>query len=160
MATSSVSALDQDTYQLIQTNTTTSGTTSTFSGLSGYKKYMVAWEGVNRASGGVTLTFNGSTSNYFGGGYLLTSSQGHYNISSGIKCSYNFISGATNGLFIIDNVNNGAPKIVKGELTAATDDWNQTTSGGWLTTDSITSITFTSGGAFSAGSMKLYGIAG
>ena len=159
MATGSVSALDQDTWQLIATNTTTSGTTSTFSSLSGYKKYMVTWEGVARASGGVTLTFNGSTSGYSGGDILAYSSS-QQTSHSGIRCAWNGIAGASSGFYLIDNVNNGAPKIVKGEITDGNDNWIQHISGAWLNTDAITSITFTSGGAFSAGSMKLYGIAG
>ena len=149
-----------DTWTLIATNTTTSGTTSTFSSLSGYKKYMVAWEGVTRASGRVTLTFNGITTNtYFGGVFLETGSTANQNTLDGIQCSWGGISGATNGFYLIDNVNNGAPKIVEGKATVGSDDWTQVTTGGWLSTNSITSITFTSGGAFSAGSMKLYGVA-
>jgi len=161
MATSNVSALDQDTWTLIATNTTTSGSTSTFSGLSGYKKYMVAWEGVSRTtSGAPVLTFNGSTSNYWGGVILLYS--GNYQTGkAGIRCSWSTFIAENNGSFIIENANNNGPKIVTGGLVHLADEWQQDVKGGWNTIDPITSITFTTAsGTWSAGSMKLYGIAG
>ena len=160
MDTSNVSALDQDTYQLIATNTTTSGATSTFSGLSGYKKYIVAFEGVSiSASANIVLTFNGSTSNYWGG-VTLAYSTNFQNGTSGIKLNWTTFTTGNNGIISIDNINNGAPKIVKGELVYG-NDYICDIRGGWTQADSITSITFTlASGAFSAGSMKLYGIAG
>ena len=160
MATGSVSALDQDTWQLIQTNTTTSGSTSTFSGLSGYKKYMVAFENISKPAVNIVLTFNGNTSNYFGGTSLKFAAEYQTTIS-GIKVAWSGINSTLHGLYLIENVNNGAPKTVKGELTDGGDNWIQEIRGGWLTTDPITSMTFTlPSGSFSAGAMKLYGIAG
>lgn len=163
MATGSVSALDQDTWQLIQTNTTTSGTTSTFSGLSGYKEYLVAFEGVSTSSSAnIKLTFNSSSSNYYGGSHLQYSNGNVENATSSIYCNNAGYNNALNGIISIKNVKNGAPKIVKGEnLLSGGGNYPSEVSGGWTDISEITSITFTtSAGSFSAGSMKLYGIAG
>lgn len=163
MATGSVSALDQDTWQLIATNTTTSGSTSTFSSLSGYKEYIIAYEGVSiSADGSAKLTFNSNTSNYYGGVHLQNTSGYVENASNGLKLNYSAKRTLLNGLISIKNVNNGAPKIVEGYLILqAGDDYPTNIKGGWTNTDAITSITITTAsGTFSAGSMKLYGIAG
>jgi hypothetical protein len=149
-----------DTWTLIQTNTTTSGATSTFSSLSGYKKYMVAWEGITvTGNGNLILTFNGSTSNYFGGVVLPYS--GNYQTSkSGIKLNWTtFLDNS--GFISIDNANNGIPKIVRGELLATPADWIEEIRGGWTDTSTITSIVFTTPSTyvFSAGTMRLYGVA-
>ena len=164
MATGSVSALDQDTWQLIATNTTTSGSTSTFSSLSGYKEYLITWNGVSQSSdGSAYLQFNSDTgTNYFGGMNLGEIDTLFYNKSDRIKLIYPTLRTTLSGYISIKNVNNGAPKIVKGTLSGSGENsWQQTIDGGWLTADAITSMVFTTGaGSFSAGSIKLYGIAG
>ena len=162
MATSSVSALDQDTYQLIATNTTTSGSTSSFSSLGSYKKLMLTWEGVTRAADGVPLlTFNGSSSNYIGSTHLSLAGDNYQTSIAGINLSWSGVRTLVNGCYVIENTNNGAPKLIKGEATTGSNDWPMIISGSWLTADSITSMSISAGGStFSAGSMKLYGIAG
>lgn len=164
MATGSVSALDQDTWQLIATNTTTSGTTSTFSSLSGYKEYLLAWSGVSTTSDGSSyLQFNSDTgTNYFGGVNLGETDGTFQNKSDRIRLNYSSLRTTQSGYMSIKNVNNGAPKIVIGTLSGHSENnWQANINGGWLTTDAITSIVITAGaGTFSAGSMKLYGIAG
>ena len=164
MATGSVSALDQDTYQLIATNTTTSGSTSTFSSLSGYKEYLITWNGVSTSSNGASyLQFNSDTgTNYFGGISLGEADGTFENKSDRIRLHYSSLRTTLSGYISIKNVNNGAPKIVVGTTSGnAENNWQVDISGGWLTTDAITSMVITTGGGtFSAGSMKLYGIAG
>ena len=65
MATSNVSAIDNDVWQLVATNSPTSGTTITFSGLTGYKKYMlIANNLTGNATTTINITFNGSSTNY------------------------------------------------------------------------------------------------
>jgi len=164
MATSNVSALDQDTYQLIATNTTTSGTTSTFSSLSGYKEYLITWNGVSQSSdGSAYLQFNSDTgTNYFGGVNLGEYDGTFQNKSDRIRLNYSSLRTTQSGYISIKNVNNGAPKIVVGTLSGHSENnWQANINGGWLTTDAITSMVFTTGGGtFSAGSIKLYGIAG
>ena len=158
MATSSVSAIDQDAWQLIATNTPTTGSETTFSGLSGYKKYMLAFDSLtNSSGGGMGLRFNGSSSKYYGGtiiGYTSTYSS----TFSYIHLYYN-ASGLT-GTVEINNANNGAPKTVDGVLNAQTAGEICFAKGGWLTTDAITSITIVANGTYSSGTVKLYGIAG
>lgn len=158
MATSTVSALDQDTYQLIATNSPRSGSETTFSGLSGYKKYMLAFDSLaNTSGGGMGLRFNGSSSKYYGGtiiGYTSTYSS----TFSYIHLYYN-ASGLT-GTVEINNVNNGAPKTIYGVLNAQSAGEICFTQGGWLTTDPVTSITIVANGTYNAGSVSLYGIAG
>ena len=164
MATGSVSALDQDTYQLIATNSTTSGSTSTFSGLSGYKQYMIAWENVSQGTNGnAFLRFNSDTAdNYFGGmnlGYTTSTR----NKRDRIKLTWDDYNQTINGYLLITNVNNGAPRLVEGLFIDSQENINyQFIKGGYTPTTAITSIVITAGGAgsFTAGSMKLYGIAG
>jgi hypothetical protein len=164
MATSSVSALDQDTWQLVATNTTTSGTTSSFTGLTGYKKYMITYNNVSlTGSGSSYIQFNSDTGNNYFGGISLGNTDGTFqNQRDRIKLNYYAIVTIMNGYFIIENVNNGAPKLVTGQLNGRqNDDWHMLINGGWLTADTITSIVITAGGNdFSAGTIKLYGIAG
>ena len=164
MATGSVSALDQDTWQLIATNTTTSGSTSTFSSLSGYKEYLITWNGVSTSSNGSSyLQFNSDTgTNYFGGISLGEYDGTFQNKSDRIILNYSTIRTTLSGYISIKNVNNGAPKIVAGTTSGQSENqWQVDIDGGWLTTDTITSIVITAGaGTFSAGTMKLYGIAG
>ena len=158
MATGSVSALDQDTWQLIATNSPRTGSETTFSGLSGYKKYMLSFDGLaNTSGGGMGLRFNGSSSKYYGGTVIAFTAT-YASTFSYIHLYYN-ASGLT-GNVIVDNVNNGAPKIVDGILNAQSAGEICYTKGGWLITDPITSITVVANGTYNAGSVSLYGIAG
>ena len=164
MATGSVSALDQDTYQLVATNTTTSGSTSTFSSLSGYKKYILTFEGVTLSTNAnAVLTFNSSTSNYYGRAALWGENTYSGPAGTGIPLNYTTYINSMNGLYVIDNITNGAPRTVKGIYNTGNSAGTTpiTIDGGWLDTSAITSMVVTlSTGTFSAGSMKLYGIAG
>ena len=62
MAVGTVSGINEDSYQLIATNTTTSGSTTTFSSLDSYKKLILSWQGVTQSAGPMLMTFNSSTS--------------------------------------------------------------------------------------------------
>jgi hypothetical protein len=159
MAVGTVSGISDDTYQLIQTIASTSGSTVTFSGISGYKKLIVAWENVGR-SDSVTpyMTFNGSTSNY-ASQVTLVNTTNYQSAIAGIRCCWSTHSSGNTGYYVIENVNNGAPKIVYGELLGAFDQYLNEIRGSWTVADAITSITFTANGTWNAGSMKLYGVA-
>ena len=147
MATSNVSALDQDTWQLVATNSPTSGTTSTFSSLSGYKKYMLVAENVTGSNAELRVTFNGSTTGYIG------TVLGYANSTTYLFLT---LSNTTNhGYLIIENVNNGGPKLTTGL------DYNAyVPTGMWTNTADITSITVTRSSAYTGGTIKLFGIAG
>jgi hypothetical protein len=159
MATSSVSALDQDTWQLVATNTPTTGSSTTFSSLSGYKRYMLAFDNLaNSSGGGMNMTFNSASTKYYGG--TAIHGQATYQTDfSYIHLYYN--ASGLRGTLTIDNVNNGGPKIVDGVLMSQANNSEICfVRGGWLTTDTITSISINCGGTYSSGTVKLYGIAG
>jgi hypothetical protein len=147
MATGSVSALDQDTWQVVATNTPTSGTTSTFSGLSGYKKYMLVAENITGTSGELRVTFNGSSSNYINEIYVTANSKTYIILALGSTSASAYMS--------IDNVNNGGPKVTFGIDYNAYEVY-----GMWNNPDPITSITVTRTQAYTGGTLTLYGIAG
>lgn len=147
MAVDSVSAIDKDTWQLVATNTPTSGTTSTFSGLSGYKKYLLVAEDVTGTSGELRVTFNGSSTNY------ICIIEGAANSKTYIILSLN--STSASGYLTIDNVNNGGPKVCFGVDYVAYPVYSM-----WHNTADITSITVTRTTAYTGGTLKLYGIAG
>ena len=151
MAVGQVSSISEDNWQLIQTNTTTSGTSSTFSGLSGYKAFMLACE-FTSSSGYSSLKFNGSTT-YYGG--VLTYGTGGMSERNAIYLT----SGSGTGVFgtlLITNVLSVAPKPVTGSNGANTAGGNINAS--WTGTDPITSIVIASPG-FTSGEIRLYGIA-
>jgi len=160
MATGSVSALDQDTWQLVGTNTVSAGSsTSSFTSLSGYKKYLVVVQNYVPSTGNnLLLRFNGdSTTGNYGGASVYIDTLGASSKTGIPLRGYADDNTSANMTYyaIIENVNNGGPKIVQiGGV--------QTTAGGgvWVTTDAVTSISFTTTtGTFEA-TIKLYGIAG
>jgi len=160
MATGSVSALDQDTWQLVGTNTVTAGSsTSSFSTLSGYKEYMVIVQNyAPSAANNLLLRFNGdSTTGNYGSNALLGGSLYASNKTGIILRGYPDDASSTNMTYyaIIKNVNNNGPKIVQtGGIQTSVGN------GVWVTTDAITSMSFTTtSGTFEA-TIKLYGIAG
>jgi hypothetical protein len=166
MAVGQVSSTNYDNWQLIATNTTTSGTTSSFTGLTGYKKYLVTIEGVVFASNThLTMTFNSSTANYVSSFAAENqSSTARYTTSGTTNLRFTSTSTTTfKGSVQIDNILAG-PKLVTLNLLAhgaGGDDIVQGT-GFWNDTAAITQINFTSSGgstAFTAGTISLYGIA-
>jgi hypothetical protein len=165
MAVGQVSSTNYDNWQLIATNTTTSGTTSSFTGLSGYKKYLVTIEGVVFASSTqLTMTFNSSTANYvssFAAENQSTTARYPTSASTNLRLAATSTN-SFKGLVQIDNILAG-PKLVTLNLIAhgTGDDIVQGT-GFWNDTAAITQINFTSSGgstAFTAGTISLYGIA-
>lgn len=156
MATGQVSSISDDNWQLVATNTTTSGTTFTFSSLSGYKKYMLVWDTiVTTANSQIYLTFNSSSTNYSGVSSGDGLNSGLYYTSRINLSAYNNTLHA--GHIYIDYVNQTAPKIVDGHF-------NDNSVGGfvkgmWNGGSAVTSIVITSSSAFTSGSVSLYGIA-
>jgi len=153
MATGSVSAIDREEYILIATNSPTSGSTSTFSGLSGYKKYLIIANAITgTANCQIKATFNNNTSNYFG---MLQATTAIYD---GILCIHD--SGASTGYFQLEvNYANSttSPKICTGFDRPSC----QVTYGYWNNTSAITSIELVrSTGTYTGGTFSLYGIAG
>ena len=155
MATGTVSSISQDNYQLIATNTTTSGTTSTFT-FSGYKKLMLAWNGVSSSGGILYMTFNSSSSGYSGGAWG-NEQNGIFSVVTG-QISLSARSGDTqSGCVVIENTSATAPKTVNG--TSDGNGYIYTVGGTWNNTEAVTSLIVNGGGTFTAGSISLYGIA-
>lgn len=158
MAVGTVSGINEDSYQLIATNTTTSGSSTTFSSLGSYKKLILAWEGVTQSSGPMLVRFNSSTSSYYGRWYSIVA--GVLQIAAdGVPLNYNSVNTSIAGYIVIENTNNNAPKVIRGNSTD-TNPRDAEIQGSWFTADTVTSLAIVSTGTFSAGTFSLYGIAG
>jgi hypothetical protein len=155
MATGQVSSITSDNWQLIATNTTTSGTTSSFS-FSGYKRLLLTFNHTTAASAKAYMRFNGASTNY-GGGTWVNEYNGQFYVSNTYIGLDGISSTAHDGYAIIENATEGAPKIIKG---ASNDDgYVCSIDSCWNNTAALTSILITTASTFSAGSISLYGIA-
>lgn len=155
MATGTVSSVNQEIWQLIATNSPTTGTTTTFSGLSGYKKYILAFSALNSTNNpsDYQVTFNGSSSGYTSRSESPTSA---VSSNSDIRIGRGT---ALDAYLTIDNANLEVPKIVQGVGTPSGSD-GYLVYGAWVTASAITSITITiSAGTYNSGSVRLYGVA-
>ena len=160
MAVGTVSGIEpDDNWQLIATNTTTSGTSTTFNSFSGYKTLMITFKGVyTSAETRHIMRFNGdSGSNYQSlmSGYSATPA-GY--ATDKLHITGWSTAGPENGYVIIKNVNSTTlPKIITEGLS-----YVMNKNGGiWLNESSaITSIVITNNDstAYTAGTFKLYGI--
>jgi hypothetical protein len=151
MATSTVSSTTGQGWVTIGTTTTTSGTSATlFSGIAGYKKLMLTWVGYNSSTSTSNeyLRFNGDTGANYAARLGAAANTGNTTIPLNASNS-----GARSGYLIIDNVIEAAPKIAIGNTP------NYDINAAWFDTSALTSISLTSGTAFTAGTWTLYGIA-
>jgi hypothetical protein len=156
MATGQVSSITSDNWQLIATNTTTSGTTSSFS-FSGYKRLLLTWNVNTAASSNIYFLLNGATTNY-GGGTWVNEYNGQFNVSNtAIYINGIVQSGNKDGYCIIENAAAGAPKLVNGFDNE--NGYVSTIASSWNNTAALTSLAITTSSAFNAGSISLYGIA-
>jgi hypothetical protein len=164
MAVGTVSAIEQDNWQLITTNTPSAASSSTFSGISGYQKLMVVFSGTFTASGAGTntefrLTFNSdTTAGNYGGASVLWSGLGSYSAGSAYIpfTGYTENLGASSPILqygIINNANSNIPKKI--ELGGS----RTTTGTGMYIGNAITSISLAPGTGTITGSFYLYGIA-
>jgi hypothetical protein len=167
MAVGQVSSISTDNWQLIATNSPTSGTSSSFTGLSGYKKYKLVWDGVVVSASGyysLVLNFNGSTTKYAAGTSLFNSAVTNNSVSD-TKIPlfpYSFNDTTTSGWIEINDVTQAVPKTTNGYSWGTNTGYFQRLEGGWYDTAAVTSIaisTWNGTATFSAGSIKLYGLA-
>ena len=156
MATGTVSSVNYDNWQLIQTNTPTSGTTSSFTSLSGYKKFMLTFNQINTASSATyRIRFNSDSGNNYG--HTATAAGSYASENSSILLLGYVTGGPHSGYVLIDDVLTSSPKRVEvgGSYYVGSG-----SKGIWLGTSAITSIEFSiSTSSFSSGSISLYGIA-
>jgi len=152
MAIGTVSSVNTTPWQLVSTVTTASGTTATFSSLAGYSKYMLCWNGVTMTSGSLLLQFNGTSTNYAS---LEANSTGYDGSATGITLTGQ--GTVSNGFVEIFDALSAGPKRTEG-VNAKTS-YNGLLRGVWNNTAAITSMVITAGGAYTAGTWTLYGIA-
>lgn len=168
MAVGQVSSITGDKWQLIATNTPTSGTSSSFTSLSGYKKYKLVWDSVIVSASSfysLVVTFNGSTTKYAAGTSVFNDNSESNNSVSDVKIPlypYTYNDTRTNGWLDIDNALEAIPKTVNGYGYGTNTGYLVRLEGGWYDTAAITSIavsTWSGSATFTSGNIKLYGIA-
>jgi len=157
MATGTVSSITSDNWQLIQTNTTSSGTSSTIS-FSGYKRLLLVWDGISTGTAGyLYLQFNSSSAGYVGGAWL-PGNNGYQSDSTVAYIDPYSTTGDRSGYLYVENTATSAPKTYQG--WGNDDSFPFMFNGAWINSSAVTSITITPGGrTFNGGSISLYGIA-
>lgn len=160
MATSSVSAIDSEVWQLIETKTISGTNTQTFSGLGGaYKKLMLACDMTSGYSSYPCMRFNGDSGDKYAGGPTNSDGSGSSNrardkiylVASPIYDSQ------FNCVMVFNNTHGIGPKYAEAGVSNYAADISNAL---YLGTDPISSVTvFCSGGDnFGSGTMKLYGL--
>jgi hypothetical protein len=155
MAVGQVSSITSDNWQLIATNTTTSGTTSSFS-FSGYKRLLLTFNHTTAAGARAYMQFNGASTNY-GGGTWVNEYNGQFFVTNTAIGLDGITSTGHDGYAIIENAAAGAPKIIKG--ASNNDGYACSIDSCWTSTAALTSLVVTTGSTFNGGSISLYGIA-
>jgi hypothetical protein len=169
------SASAPQSYSLLGTGTTTSGTTVTVSGISGINSIRILFEGISSTFNNTMfrLNINGdNTGNYRQTFFYYL---GNASYSSGLFNSVNQIAGnipiammanagyqQINGFAQIDGCNSTGVKSyqVSGSSDTGVDGRAYWTGGVWTNTATVTSISVTANsGDFDAGSFRVYGSA-
>lgn len=157
MAVGTVTGLEPaDNWQLIATNTVTSGSTTSFTGLSGYRKLMVTFKGVTlNASNWLYLRFNSdSTGGNYGSTVGLYTSAGGSRTDNSILLNGYADTGMT-GYAVFNSTDKTTPKFLEDAGGSALGYSN----GIYLGTSAITAVEVFSGAQYTAGSIAIYGIA-
>lgn len=160
MATGSVSAIDSDVWQLIETKTISGGNTYTFSGLGGaYRKLMIAFDMTSGYSSYPCLRFNGDSGEKYAGGPF----SGDFAGSSNRERTKIFLVSSPvydsqfNCVMVWNNTDQIAPKCAEfGVSNYAADITNAV----YLGTSPVSSVTALCHGGdnFGSGTIKLYGL--
>jgi hypothetical protein len=156
MATGSVSAIDTDNWQLIETKTISSSTSSiNFTGLAGaYKNLMMAWN-VSGDNYYLTMRINGDTDNNYSGAAPTTDGLGASNQTKTLIWLANSTGSTNVGYVVWTNCNStDMPKII-------TKGWNTLApigGGIYWSFSVVDSIQLqNAGNNISSGTVKLYG---
>lgn len=161
MATGTVSSLSGDNWQLVATNTPTSGTSTSFTSLTGYRKYRVIWSNLSfSGSASLMLRFNSDSNNYYIGaasGFTAATSEGWS--TAAILSGY-----ATNshyGFIDVEDADKTFPKKMQGVWGDQGYGYGDVLNGIYIGSNAITSITLldSSGNTISSGTVYLYGLA-
>jgi hypothetical protein len=150
MAVNTVSSISADTWQLISSSSPTSGTSVSFTSISGYKTLMLAFKGVTTAASSYMIVRlnNDSTA-------------GDYNDGVGTDTSFNISTNTSTsraGAIIIYDVDQAVPHKVEKSSYIASD---YPTPVFYTDPVAITRVDLISreASAFTAGTVYLYGIA-
>lgn len=157
MAVGTVTGLEpSDNWQIISTNTVTTGSTTSFTGLSGYKKLMVTFKGITlNTSGWLYLRFNSdSTANNYG------STTGLYTTAGGNRSADSILLNgladtSMTGYAVFNSTDKTTPKFLESIGGTAVGYGN----GIYLGTSAINAVEVFTGAQYTAGSISLYGIA-
>jgi hypothetical protein len=156
MATGNVSALDRDTWQLIETKTSLGGSSINFTGLAGaYKNLMMTWN-ILTGNSYLTLRINEETGDFYSGCCFTTDGLGATNQTKTQFWLANSTGTQNIGYVVLTNCDlDTMPKIV-------TNGWN-TTGGGpfggtYYGSGTVTSLQLqNSGGSINSGTISLFG---
>lgn len=163
MATGSVSAIDQDNWQLISTTSFNGSSQYTLAtGLAGYKSLMVVWKAVSKSNNSKAMVqFNADTTS---GNYSSTSWWTETTNISWVRNGMAISSSADfstdeGGYAIFDNCNTSTLPVI------TRDAGGQGVSGAkglWFGYTPVTSVNFRSqsGQEWNEGTVKLFGLAG
>lgn len=156
MAVSNVSTIDSEVWQLITTNSPSSVTTSSFTGISGYKKLMLTYQVQQAGNDRLYIQFNGDTTarNYGQTGGLYGTQN---NMRSDIKWYIAMQNDTdTAGYIVIADADKTTPKWIERAGGYGTGYNN----GVYLGTSAISSILVSNDTPYAfTGTIKLYGIA-
>ena len=156
MAVSNVSTVDSEVWQLITTNTPSAVTTSSFTGISGYKKLMLTYQIAQAAGDRLYIQFNSdSTLRNYGMTVGLYGSQNmQRSDSKWYLTSYN--DADTAGYIVIADADKTTPKWIERIGGFGSGYGN----GVYLGTSAVSTILVTNDGPNNmTGTIKLYGIA-
>lgn len=165
MATGLVSSINYDNWQLIATNTPTSGTSSTISGISGYKKLMVVVKNITMSGGSAwynLIRFNSDSNTNYVSTVNAGGSTKYYNYGIALDV-YDTAAGVRSAVVTIDNVLGIGAKPVSG-TGGNTDNGFAMVQGAWISDSAITSITLVASAGSNTftsntGTFSVYGIA-
>jgi hypothetical protein len=161
MAVGTVSSVSGDNWQLIATNTPTSGTSTSFTSLSGYRKFRLIWSALTfGGSATAMLRFNSdSTNSYIGAasGYVASTSEGW----STAAIITGYASTTHYGFIDIEDVDKTFPKKMQGVWDNQDLGVGDVLNGVYIGSSAITSIALldSSGNTISSGTVYLYGLA-
>jgi hypothetical protein len=159
MAVGTVSGVNlDDQWALINTTTITSGTTLTFSSLSGYKKLMLTYTGFTQSgSGSALLSLNGTTTNTWGI-YIFLQNVNNQSIA-GVPLNYTgFYANNQIGFVVIDGTTANSPVKKINGLSYSDNGYQAEIEGAAISSNEVTSVSVTSPSAFTGGTFKIYGI--
>ena len=159
MAVGTVSGIDQEEWQLIDSQALSGLTTKTVSSISGYKKLRIVWKSITtNSSANSYIRFNGNSTagNYSGNAWWHPGGSSSYTNTEIPVETYNYTAQyARSGYVEVSDANKAIAHTVDGTGFDA-----YIIKGLFMDGNAITSVTFSSNtSTFTAGTLYVYGIA-